>query len=84
MMATYKVTAPDGNSYQINAPDDATPDQVQAYAQANYQHPDVQSGQTLTHASPDLPTVTVHPSLCTTWRRFQSVLRRWARTESAP
>ena len=62
MMATYKVTAPDGNSYQINAPDDATPDQVQAYAQANYQHPDVQSGQTLTHASPDLPTVTVHPS----------------------
>lgn len=62
-MAVYKVTAPDGNSYQITAPDDATPDQVQAYAQANYQHPAVQSGQGLDHTQPSqLPTAVVHAS----------------------
>jgi hypothetical protein len=36
-MAKYRITAPDGNSYEITAPDDATQDQVLAYAQANYQ-----------------------------------------------
>jgi hypothetical protein len=48
-MAQYNVTAPDGSKYQITAPDDATNDQVQAYVQANYQHPAVASGQGLTH-----------------------------------
>lgn len=52
-MAQYNVTAPDGSKYQITAPDDATPDQVQAYAQANYQHPAVASGQGLTHTPVD-------------------------------
>lgn len=35
-MATYRITAPDGGSYDVTAPDDATQDQVLAYAQANY------------------------------------------------
>lgn len=35
-MATYKITAPDGNSYNVTAPDSASQDQVLAYAKANY------------------------------------------------
>lgn len=35
-MAKYRITAPDGNTYEVTAPDDATQDQVLAYAQANY------------------------------------------------
>lgn len=35
-MAKYRITAPDGNAYEITAPDDATEDQVLAYAQQNY------------------------------------------------
>jgi len=34
-MAKYRVTSPDGVTFEVTAPDDATPDQVQAYAQAN-------------------------------------------------
>lgn len=45
-MPTYKITAPDGNSYNVTAPDDATQEQVLAYAQANYKHPAVESGAT--------------------------------------
>lgn len=36
-MAEYDITAPDGHVYRITAPDDATQDQVLAYAKANYQ-----------------------------------------------
>lgn len=46
----YNVTAPDGRVYRVTAPEGATQDQVLAYAQANYQHPAVQSGQPLQHA----------------------------------
>lgn len=35
-MAKYRITAPDGNSYEITAPDDATQEQVMAYAQQNH------------------------------------------------
>lgn len=35
-MATYKITAPDGNSYQVTAPDTASQDEVLAYARDNY------------------------------------------------
>lgn len=35
-MAKYRVTAPDGASFEITAPDDATPDQVQAFAQQQF------------------------------------------------
>lgn len=35
-MATYKITAPDGQSYNVNAPDDATEAQVMDYAQRNF------------------------------------------------
>lgn len=38
-MATYNVTAPDGTKYQITAPDDATQDQVMAYAQQQHVAP---------------------------------------------
>lgn len=34
-MAKYRVTSPDGQTFEVTAPDDATPDQVQAYAQQN-------------------------------------------------
>lgn len=36
-MATYTITAPDGNSYDVTAPDTATQDEVLAYAKSNYQ-----------------------------------------------
>lgn len=35
-MAKYRITAPDGNSYDVTAPDSATQDQVLAYAKMNY------------------------------------------------
>lgn len=35
-MATYRITGPDGGQYDITAPDDATQEQVLAYAQAKY------------------------------------------------
>jgi hypothetical protein len=35
-MATYRITGPDGHQYDITAPDDATQEQVLAYAQAQY------------------------------------------------
>jgi len=35
-MGTYRITAPDGQSYEINAPDGASQDEVLAYAQKNY------------------------------------------------
>ena len=36
-MATYTITAPDGQQYDVTAPDNATQDQVLSYAKANYQ-----------------------------------------------
>lgn len=36
-MAVFRITAPDGAEYEITAPDDATEEQVLAYAQSNYQ-----------------------------------------------
>ena len=38
-MAKYRITAPDGGTYEITAPDDASQEQVLAYAQSNYQKP---------------------------------------------
>lgn len=35
-MAKFNVTSPDGQKFVITAPDDATPDQVMAYAQAQF------------------------------------------------
>lgn len=35
MMAKYRVTSPDGVTFEVTAPDDATPEQVQAYAEQN-------------------------------------------------
>ncbi len=59
-MPDYKITAPDGNTYQVTAPEDATQDQVLQYAQANYQHPAVQSGDGLTHS--DTTATTAAPT----------------------
>lgn len=36
-MATFRITAPDGNTYEITAPDDASEEDVLSYAQQNYQ-----------------------------------------------
>jgi hypothetical protein len=35
-MATYRVTAPNGQRYRINGPDDATPDQIEAAVREAY------------------------------------------------
>jgi len=35
-MATYKITAPDGQSYNVNAPDGASEAEVMSYAQRNF------------------------------------------------
>lgn len=34
-MARYRITGPDGGTFEVNAPDDATQDQVMAYVQQN-------------------------------------------------
>lgn len=34
-MAKYRITGPDGGTYEVNAPDDATEDQVLSYVQQN-------------------------------------------------
>jgi hypothetical protein len=34
-MATFRITGPDGSTYEVNAPDDATEQQVLQYVQAN-------------------------------------------------
>lgn len=36
-MPKYRITAPDGNTYEITAPEGASEDEVLAYAQQNYQ-----------------------------------------------
>jgi len=38
-MATYEITAPDGQVFEVTAPDTATQEQVLAYAQSNYSAP---------------------------------------------
>jgi hypothetical protein len=35
-MARYEITSPDGRKFEVNAPDDATQDQVMAYAQQQF------------------------------------------------
>lgn len=35
-MATYKITAPDGKNYNVNAPDGASEAEVMSYAQRNF------------------------------------------------
>lgn len=35
-MAKYRITTPDGSKFEITAPDDATPDQVQAFAEQQF------------------------------------------------
>ena len=35
-MAKYRITSPDGATFEVSAPDDATPEQVQAYAQQQF------------------------------------------------
>jgi len=35
-MATFRVTAPDGTKFKVTAPDDATPDQVQSFAEQQF------------------------------------------------
>ena len=35
-MAAYEVTSPDGQAFEINAPDDATEEQVMAYAKTQF------------------------------------------------
>lgn len=39
-MAKFVITGPDGAKYQINAPDDATEEQVLAYAQSQFKKPE--------------------------------------------
>lgn len=36
-MPKYRITAPDGKTYEINAPDGASQDDVLQYVQQNYQ-----------------------------------------------
>lgn len=35
-MARYEITAPDGSKFEVNAPDTATPEQIQAYAASQF------------------------------------------------
>jgi hypothetical protein len=36
-MPKYRITAPDGKTYEVNAPDGASQDDVLAYVKQNYQ-----------------------------------------------
>ena len=42
-MAKYQITTPDGQTYEVNAPDSATKEQVMAYVQQNHQSDQPQS-----------------------------------------
>jgi hypothetical protein len=44
-MARYEITAPNGQKFEINAPDDATEDQVMAYAQQQFASKEQQAPQ---------------------------------------
>jgi hypothetical protein len=44
-MAIYEITAPDGQVYEVNAPDDATEQQVLQYAQSQFQTQPAQVAQ---------------------------------------
>lgn len=54
-MARYEVTAPNGQKFEINAPDGATQDQVMAYAQQQFAQSAAIS-QPSEMVSPDVPT----------------------------
>lgn len=51
-MAKYRITNPDGQVFEITAPDDATQDQVMTYAKANWQQAQPQAAQLETPAQP--------------------------------
>jgi hypothetical protein len=44
-MAIYEITAPDGQVYEVNAPDEATEQQVLQYAQSQFQTQPAQVAQ---------------------------------------
>lgn len=59
-MAKFNITAPDGKTYTVNAPDGATQEDVLAYAQKNYKmaaavKPDEQFGQRLNREIANIP-----------------------------
>lgn len=54
-MAKYRITGPDGHAYEVTAPDNATEEQVLAYAQQNYK-PQQRA------ATPDLPSLAGNPT----------------------
>lgn len=54
-MATYEVTDPQGNTYEVTAPDDATPEQVMAYARTNFRKAEVAPQAAPVAAAPIAP-----------------------------
>jgi hypothetical protein len=66
-MGKYRITSPDGQTYEINAPDGATQDEIMAYAQKNFkmaalpkteqkvEAPSKPFGEALTEGIKDIP-----------------------------
>src|SRR3990172_7122995 len=59
-MPKFRITGPDGQSYDVNAPDDATEDQVLAFAKKNFKMASAPAkakpfGQQLNNAVSDVP-----------------------------
>lgn len=56
-MAKYRISAPDGSTYEVTAPDEASQDDVLAYAQAHFgqQQPAVQPQAAQPPAQPEQP-----------------------------
>lgn len=54
-MAKYEITAPDGSVYEVTAPDDASEDQVLAYAQSNWKQQAQQAAPAAPQAAPAAP-----------------------------
>ena len=62
-MATFEVTAPDGNVYEVNAPDDATDAQIQSYVVQNMQPTEQAPAHQQPIASQDSPSGFVQGAL---------------------
>jgi hypothetical protein len=95
MMPKYKITGPDGQSYEVNAPDGASQDDVLAYAQRSFkmaaapkqQAPSKPFGQQLNDAVADVPRqigLTARYGLEGVGGAFDSLVGNPLRTLAAP
>jgi hypothetical protein len=68
-MPKYRITGPDGGTYEVTAPEGATQEQVLAYAQQNYKPQVGRSGVTREQRQAEVAPPTSQAGAC--WRALQ-------------